>query len=251
MCFSNNKILSPQRRGGAENSYLYDLRKSLSFRQALGRNPEEEIMDSRLDTSGMTNKDIELSSASPRLRGKFIFLLFGLFLVFAGCGGMADDLDPSGADKRPIVAIGTSGTQVGQTAPDLAIVDSLGNTRTLSSELAALAPGNAVVLYFTMWCPICDSHQSHMLSSVIPAFPGSKYFLVDYVSGSIGGTRQVEVSNGYSGSLFTALADTDMSVLNLFNATMSTTVVIDSSGVVRMNEDYKDGSRLMETLKGL
>ena len=225
MCFSNNKILSPQRRGGAEKSF----------------NAPHPPLKLRGGARGSYSASYVLRLTSSLL----------LLILIAGCGGMVDDLNPSGSDKRPTVAAGTSGTQVGQTAPDLAIVDSLGNTRTLSSELAALAPGNAVVLYFTMWCPICDSHQSHMLSSVIPAFPGSKYFLVDYVSGSVGGTRQAEVSNGYSGSLFTALADTDMSVLNLFNATMSTTVVIDSSGVVRMNEDYKDGSRLMETLKGL
>ena len=229
MCFSKLKSSSPQRRGGAEKRF----------------NAPQPPLNLRGGGRG-------LYFASLRLRGRFVFhLLLLLSLGIAGCGDMADDLDPSGADKRPIVAAGTSGTQVGQIAPDFAIVDSLGNTRTLSSELAAMAPGNAVVLYFTMWCPICDSHQSHMLSSVIPAFPGSKYFLVDYVSGSVGGTRQAEVSNGYSGSLFTTLADTDISLLNLFNATMSTTVVIDSSGIVRMNEDYKDGSRLMEMLKGL
>lgn len=200
---------------------------------------------------------IKLFSFHPPLtlrggaRGRYsLFYLLSLFFI-AGCGGMADDLNPSGDDKRPTVGAGTTGAQVGQIAPDFAIVDSLGNTRTLSSEISALSPGNAVVLYFTMWCPICDSHQSHILSSVIPAFPGSKYFLVDYVSGSVGGTRQAEVSNGYSGSLFTALADTDSSVLNLFSATMSTTAVIDSSGIVRMNEDYKDGAKLMETIKGL
>lgn len=169
-------------------------------------------------------------------------------MLIAGCGNMTDDLNPSGSDKRPIVEAGTAGTQVGQIAPDFAVVDSLGNTRTLLSELAALAPGNALVFYFTMWCPICDSHQTHMLSTVVPTFPNSRYYLVDYVSGSVGGTRQAEVSNGYSDSLFTVLADTDRYVLNLFNATMSTTVVIDSSGVVRMNEDYKDGARLMEIL---
>lgn len=164
---------------------------------------------------------------------------------------MVDDLNPSGDDKRLTVEAGTTGSQVGQIAPDFAVVDSLGNTRTLSSEIAALSAGNALVFYFTMWCPICDSHQTHMLSSVIPAFPNSRYFLVDYVSGSVAGTRNAEEDNGYSGSLFTVLADTDRSVLTQFNATMSTTVVIDSSGVVRMYEDYKDGSRLTETLKGL
>jgi hypothetical protein len=32
---------------------------------------------------------------------------------------------------------------------------------------------------------------------------------------------------------------------------MGTTVVIDSTGVIRMNEDYKNGVRLQTTLAGL
>ena len=179
------------------------------------------------------------------------YLMIILSLTAAGCGNMADDLYPSGTDKRPTVVAGSTGTQVGQISPDFAIVDSLGNTRTLSSELAALAPGNALVFYFTMWCPICDSHQTNMLSTAVPAFPNSRFYLVDYVSSSVAGTRQAEISNGYSGSGFIVLADTEGSILNLFNATMGTTVVIDSSGVVRMNEDYKDGSKLRDVLAAL
>ncbi|MBI4746451.1 MAG: redoxin domain-containing protein [Deltaproteobacteria bacterium] len=234
---SDKRELSPQRRGGAEKRFNAPALRLPLF-------DKEGIRGETILRGGARRR----YSASLRLLGKYVVhLLFLLSLGLSGCG----DLIPSGSDKRPTVEAGTTGTQVGQTAPDFAIVDSQGNTRTLSQEVAALAPGNAVVFYFTMWCPICDSHQGHILSSIIPAFPGSKYFLVDYVSGSVGGTRQAEVSNGYSGSLFTALADTDRSVLNLFNATMSTTVVIDSTGVVRMNEDYKDGSRLMVVLGGL
>ncbi len=225
MYFTNKRELLQQRRGDTEKRF----------------NASHPPLNLRGGARGSCSASFVLHLTSSLL----------LLMFIAGCGGMADDLNPSGSDKRPAVVSGSTGTQVGQIAPDFAIVDSLGNTKTLSSEVAAIAPGNAVVLYFTMWCPICDSHQGHMLSSIIPAFPGSKYLLVDYVSGSVGGTRQAEVSNGYSGSLFTALADTDSSVLNLFNATMSTTVVIDSSGVVRMNEDYKDGARLMNVLSGL
>jgi hypothetical protein len=50
---------------------------------------------------------------------------------------------------------------------------------------------------------------------------------------------------------FTVLADTDQSVLNLYHATMGTTAVIDGGGVVRMNEDYKDGTKLRQTLESL
>jgi hypothetical protein len=47
------------------------------------------------------------------------------------------------------------------------------------------------------------------------------------------------------------LADTNQSVLDLYHATMGTTVVIDSTGIVRMNEDYKDGTRLRNVLEAL
>jgi hypothetical protein len=40
-------------------------------------------------------------------------------------------------------------------------------------------------------------------------------------------------------------------MLNTFQATMGTTVIIDSTGIVRMNEDYRDGSRLESVLTGL
>ena len=40
-------------------------------------------------------------------------------------------------------------------------------------------------------------------------------------------------------------------MLKGYDATMGTTVVIGSDGVIRMNEDYKDGSKLKDVLSGL
>jgi peroxiredoxin len=126
--------------------------------------------------------------------------------------------------------------------------DSLGNAVTLSSVVPA---AKGVVLYFTMWCPVCDSHMSHMRNTVLPAHPEVRYYAVDYVSGSVAGARSSEVSNGYDGSGITVLADIDTSVLGLYAATMGTTVVIDNAGVIRMNEDYRNGDNLMAVLANL
>jgi peroxiredoxin len=173
-----------------------------------------------------------------------------LLCILASCGGTLDDLAPSGSDKRPPVQPGTAGPFVGQFAPDFTLPDTLGSTVTLSSSLTATGVQGAV-LYFTMWCPVCDTHMSHMRTSEIPAFPGVRFYAVDYVSGTAADARNSELTNGYDGSGFTVLADTQQAVLNLYQATMGTTVVIDRSGVVRMNEDFKDGTRLDAALAAL
>jgi peroxiredoxin len=167
-------------------------------------------------------------------------------LLTAGCGDITDDLVPSGDDQRPPVVAGSLGPDVGQVSPDFTLSDTLANPVTLSSELAT---ADAVVLYFNMWCPICDSHMSHIRTDVRPDFPSVDFVMVDYVTGSVSNARSAQVSNGYTD--FVVLADTAQSVLDLYHATMGTTVVIDSTGVVRMNEDYKDGTRLRTVLEAL
>lgn len=166
-----------------------------------------------------------------------------LLLVLTGCG---DNLLPSGEDKRPIVEPGSTGALVGQQAPDFSVSDTSGNLVTLASALAAR---KGIVLYFTMWCPICDSHMSNMRGK-IPAFPTVGFYAVDYVSGTIADAAGSAAANGFAGS-FMVLADTGHLLLNNFQATMGTTVIIDSTGIIRMNEDYRDGSRLDATLNAL
>lgn len=166
-------------------------------------------------------------------------------LVLSGCG---DNLAPSGEDKRPPVQAGSTGAAVGQKAADFSVSDTNGNTVTLASALAAR---KAAVFYFTMWCPICDVHMSNIRSSVAPSFPTVGFFLVDYVSGSVADASGAALTNGYAGGVFTILADTNHILTNNFQGTMGTTVVVDSSGIIRMNEDYRDGTRLQSTLAGL
>jgi peroxiredoxin len=165
-----------------------------------------------------------------------------------GCGAVKDDLLPSGSDKRPSVQQGTTGPVAGQNAPDFIVSDTLGNMITLSSVLSS---HQGVVLYFTMWCPTCDSQMSLIRDDLIPLYPNVLFLAVDYVSGSVSAARNAEVSNGYAGSGFVVLADTTQAILNEYNGTMGTTVVIDKNGIVQMNEDFKNGSKLQSVLGGL
>lgn len=174
-----------------------------------------------------------------------LFCFLFLCLTLAGCG---DNLIPSDSDKRPAVEAGTIGPAVSQKAPDFSVSDTGGTTVTLAG---ALSGRKGIVLYFTMWCPICDSHMNNMRAVVAPSFPTVGFYLVDYVSGSVAGAAGAAAANGYAGGVFTTLVDLGQIMLGSYQATMGTTVVIDSSGVIRMNEDYKDGTRLQEVLSGL
>lgn len=175
------------------------------------------------------------------------FVLASSVVLFASCGAMGDNLLPSGADKRHTAAPGTTGGSVTQNAADITIPDVAGGNFTLSAETAA---NKTVVLYFTMWCPVCDTHQQHMQNTVLPNFPSVEFCLVDYVSGSASAALTAQNDAGWAGAPFRALADNG-SAVSAFHATMGTTVVIDKTGVVRMNEDYKDGVLLQSVLAGL
>ncbi len=186
----------------------------------------------------------------------YIARWLAIVLLCAGlgaCGDLVDDLDPPGDDSRTEIIPGSSGGMPGQIAADFTISDSLMSGFRLSDHLeGGSAPADVVMLYFTMWCPICLSHSDHIYNTVIPRFETRGrviYGLVDYVSGTVAATRATEIANGYGGSDFTTLADTGQSLLNQFNASMGTVVLIDSDGVVLLNEDYRNGSALIEVLE--
>jgi len=177
-------------------------------------------------------------------------ILIMSLVMLAGCGGMTDDLFPSGNDKQPPVTPGTIGPLPGQIAPDFTIPDMFGNDVTLSSVLTTTGL-QGVVFYFTMWCPICWDHMDNIVNVQIPAFPNVRFYAVDYVSDTITQVQQSATTYGFSGTALTILADTQDTVENLYHGTMGITVVVDRAGIVRMNEDYKDGVRLHNVLAGL
>ncbi len=174
-------------------------------------------------------------------------LMMVALVLLAGCDDVMDDLTPSGEDRRPDVVLGSIGPQVGQIAPDFTLDDTLYTPHTLSTELGG---ARAVVLYFNMWCPICDTHANHLRQHIVPDFPTVRFFLVDYVSGSVSHSRSNQVASGYAD--FTVLVPTNNSFTKRYQATMGSTVVIDASGqIVRMNEDYLDGNKLRAILEAL
>jgi len=167
-------------------------------------------------------------------------------IALLGLVGCQNDLNPSGEDKRSTVQTGIIGNQVGQIAPDFTLESTLNTFHTLSSEFAT---HEGVVLYFTMWCPVCDSHMSHMRATYVPNYPNVQFFIVDYVNATVTNARTAQISNGYGD--MTVLADVNQSVLNLYGGTMGTTVVVDRFGMVQMNQDYSDGSKLGQVLGSL
>ncbi len=181
------------------------------------------------------------------------FSLAALVSVLSGCGDLTDDLNPSGDDKRPTVVAGTTGYMPGQLAADFTISTSMADNFQLSDHLAAgSAPADVVVLYFTMWCPICLAHSDHIYNVVMPQFAGRGtvvYGLVDYVSGSVSAARASEQANGYAGSDFVTLVDGQRALMDQFNGAMGTVVVIDANGTILMNEDYRNGVTLMTVLE--
>ena len=174
-------------------------------------------------------------------------VLLGVSLTLAGCDGLTDDLRPSGDDNRPPVEEGILGTQVGQIADNFWVQDTLDVTRDLYNELDS---STAVVLYFTMWCSYCNLDTNDMRNNIMPNFPEVTFFLVDFVSDSVTDSRISQLANSQGG--IETLVDSNQALFELYNADMGTTVVIDSAGnIVRMNEVYKDGVKLTETLQAL
>lgn len=155
-------------------------------------------------------------------------------LMMQGC---VDDLAPSNDDKR---------TSQSQSAENLVMTTTTGDTVELEQ---LLAENNGVVLYFTMWCPLCDSHMSHLSRKVIPEYPDIAFVMVDYVSSSTSQARRSQIENGYQS--LAVVADVDQTITNQFRGTMASTIVIDTDGIVQLNEDYKNGDRLISVLEGL
>jgi peroxiredoxin len=168
--------------------------------------------------------------------------LLSLLLALAACGGTLDDLFPSGADRRTAGAPGS----VGQVAPDFTLTDTLGNPVDL---YATLSSARGAVLYFTMWCPICDAHMSHLQANAIPAFPDVRFFAVDYVSGSAAEARAAQVASGWDPTAFTVLADVGARVEGFYAAPMEI-VIIGRDRTVLMNGEY-DWARVQSILASL
>ncbi len=166
--------------------------------------------------------------------------LIGLLISSLFLTACIEDLNPESKDLRTISELGPIPSQ------NFTAVTTQNIPVSLEDELLN---NDAVVLYFTMWCPLCDSHMSHMRSRLISNYTNVRFFMVDYVSGNISQSRSSQLANGF-GDL-TLLVDNQQSLLNSYNATMASVIVINAENTILLNEDYKNGSRLIETLDNL
>ncbi|MDT8446577.1 MAG: hypothetical protein RRB13_06730 [bacterium] len=179
---------------------------------------------------------------------KSLWVALGLFAL-VGCKDIADDLNPSATDQRDQTQVNAQGeTEQSGTNLNLTLYDTSGNAVQLS-DLVAQHP--ATVFYFTMWCPICASHQDHLSNHTKAMYPTAGYYLIDYVSGSSAATARELVESGFASSGLTALADVNQAAVGEFNGTMGITLVFDQAGVLHLNEDFKDGTRTEAALANI
>lgn len=168
---------------------------------------------------------------------KCIALLI-MVLFITGC---QEDLMPS---NDPIES--TLVSREGEVIDDLALTFSDGTSGSISERLST---HDAVVLYFTMWCPICDAHMSHIRNQIQPQYNNVDFIFVDYVSGSIVETMNVQRASGYTD--FDVIADINNELETYFNGTMATTIIIDKNFIVKLNGLFKteqDIKRILDTI---
>ncbi len=144
-----------------------------------------------------------------------------------------------------------SGSQLTQNATGMTL-DNFNVSLNTSEQVEltqTLETNDAVVLYFTMWCPICDSHMNHIRNQLVDAYPNVAFIMVDYVSGSLSNSRTSQLNSGYGD--FNVIADTDDYLQNLLQGTMGSIVIIDKNQVVLFNEYFKNDQALTQVLDNL
>ncbi len=161
-----------------------------------------------------------------------------LLLLLFCLSGCSSDLLPSDKDIRT--------SQVDEQKVSFRLQTTQGE---LLESQTLLESADALVLYFTMWCPVCDSHMSQLSRQFIPVYGNMRFVVVDYVSGSVSQSLEAQRASGFLG--MTIGVDLDNEVTRTFRGTMATVVVINKEGRLLLNEDYKDGARLKQVLDGL
>lgn len=169
-----------------------------------------------------------------------LVLSFGITQTF--CMNMGADLLPDGSDRRTENSVDFIG--VGEQSPDLSLF-LLDNVESSLYNEGAVKRG--VVLYFTMWCSICNAHTSHIIANFKSQHPDVAFIVIDYVTGDLDVAKNIAISSGLYNAIDIGV-DLGGAVQKAFAGTMATTVVIDSANTVRMNEDFRDGAALGELL---
>lgn len=159
-----------------------------------------------------------------------------IILSLSFISACSDDLNPSSSDKR---------SNTGAISEDFSVTDNEGNLITLSEELTT---NDAVLLYFTMWCTVCDSHMSSLRENVKPKYENVRYLLVDYVSANIPQSAGTQSAFGYRSE--TVIADTTHTLLAQYDGGMGKTIIIHKDMSILLNEDYKE-SRVAQILDSI
>ena len=153
--------------------------------------------------------------------------------------GCQEDLAPSNDQLES-----TQATREGETLNDITFTLSDGTSSQLSEQLAT---HDAVVFYFTMWCPICEGHMSYIRQQIKPHYEDVAFIFVDYVSGNVSSTLDSQQSRGYTD--FPVISDFDDALEQYFNGTMATTVIVDKNFIVKLNALFKTGNEISEVLE--
>ncbi len=167
-------------------------------------------------------------------------LLFFIFSLLSACGDTMGDLQPANTDH--------TGSGGGRTASLFSAPAIDGTTFNLEDELAT---HKGVLLYFTQWCPICDSHMSHFSRNQIRQFPEVSFVAVDYVSGSVEQAKASARASGYDDGSFTVVADIDNTISGMYGGTMARTILIGKDGIIRFDEIFKTDDKLDRLLSEL
>lgn len=174
-----------------------------------------------------------------------------LVLLLAGCN---NNLLPSDEDKRMGVVAGSLGKQPTQKVANATVKDISGNDVSLYDFIAAeggATPADAIVIYFTMWCSTCLTHMSDLYNDIRPTFSSKgnvKYIIVDFVSGSVSSAKSSARAYGFDSTEFVVLADTERTIRDQLGGNMGITLVIDSTGIIKLNQEYRSGEEIDASL---
>ncbi|MFA5354718.1 MAG: FG-GAP-like repeat-containing protein [Thermodesulfovibrionales bacterium] len=126
----------------------------------------------------------------------------------------------------------TSGTEVGQVAPDFVLNDLEGKQQRLSDY-----KGKVVMIYFAMWCGICRSNCHEIQEVFYKKYhqKGVEVFALDYLQNK---DKELAPIVKDLDLRYKTLMD-DGSMTKNYNGTMALTLLIDRQGVIRYKDFYK------------
>lgn len=165
--------------------------------------------------------------------------IFSILILLSGC---QEDLFPQ--SEEPQAGPGQAGETLDIDSLNLSL--NSGDAIDLNDRLVQ---HDAVVLYFTMWCVVCDGHTSEIKSQLEPNYPNVDFLLVDYISSTQSYSRSSQQSTGFTS--FDVIADTNNQLESALSGTMGSIVVINKNRSILMNEYFNNSAKLIQVLDNL